>query len=106
MESFGNRSGNLGRYSLGCIVGIKSGIQTSEVYKDEYSCFLLAENKVIIFAYLPPKLSNTIFLHFLSKLSEVTSRYVYHNVILMGDLNSRIGSLQNIGTANLNFRVS
>jgi len=96
----------MGRHSLGYIVGVKTGIEYKLLFRNEHSCFLYLEDKVFVFAYLPPEQDNLKFKEFFSKLHEINNRYKHHGVILMGDLNSRIKSLQNEPSSSLHCRVS
>jgi hypothetical protein len=95
LENFGNRLNNLGRHSLGYIIGIRPGIVYEVISKDNYYCVVLLklEKQIIIFAYLPPDNVN-IFPEFANNVEKITKRFTHHKIILMGDLNARISSFQ------------
>jgi len=87
-------------------VGIRCDLQYKILHKDTFSCYLMVDNRVIVFAYLPPNTNNEDFRNFLLKLVEFTVKYQHHDIVLMGDLNCRIGSSQNSIGSSQHTRIS
>jgi hypothetical protein len=94
IENLGIRTGTLGRFSLGYVIGVRKGMNPVVLYRDNYTCALLMANRLLIFAYIPPCTNSKPFTDFLNKTKELTERFESHEIIIIGDLNSRIGSEQ------------
>ena len=101
IENFGKRGSNLGRFTLGYIVGVKLGIKYTLLYRDDFSCFLSCENKIIAFTYVPPAVEFVgNLISFLGKVKDFRTKLNTKSFIIMGDFNARIGRMQNLTSLN------
>jgi hypothetical protein len=95
IENFGIKENGPGRPRLGYIVGIRSKLEFSEVYRDDLCCIITCGNLMVVFAYIPPDNEFKDNLNrVMNRLKLYRSRNASKSVILMGDLNSRIGTYQ------------
>jgi len=74
------------------MIGMKTGITSEAVYKDNYTCILVVKSGkrmqllMICFTYIPPQ-ENEILEKFLDTLDIIKQKYKVIEMVVMGDLN-------------------
>jgi hypothetical protein len=95
IENFGIKEKGPGRPRLGYIMGIRSKLDFSEEYRDDLCCIIMSGDFMIIFAYIPPdedfKINHS---RVMNKVKMYQGKNLSKKLILMGDMNSRIGTNQ------------
>jgi hypothetical protein len=78
IENMGLRNGNIGRYGLGYVVGIKPCLEYELLHRDNYSCCVLVNGKVIVFTYLPSENNGMILNEFLTTLKTLRQTHCHY----------------------------
>lgn len=95
-ETYGTREGNIGRFKEGMILGIKKHIESELVLQNNYYCIMRITKFMVVFAYLSPAQGNDT----IGQMFDDIKKYTKNNeaMIIVGDLNARIGTFENIFT--------
>lgn len=92
-ETYGIREGTKGRFKWGIIIGIKPEIQGNIVFKNDHIYLIRLKKFLLVLSYIPPSLECDV----IDRIFEIIKTYKTpnENIVIMGDLNSRIGHFEN-----------